>query len=61
MFPLATHMQYNPKGGNKEDSTHRLSRLISPENPEAESRLHPAKVNIQLLIIWTWHKRDPIE
>lgn len=60
-FSLHPYTQYNPKCGNKENSTHRLSRLISPEDSEAKSRLHSAKVNIQLLVIRTWHRGDPTE
>jgi hypothetical protein len=47
--------------GNTLNSTYRLSRFISPKDSKAKSRLHPPKVNIQFLIIWTWHKGNPIE
>lgn len=56
VFFLIVKYRREQKGENKEDSTYRLSRFISSKDSETKSRLHPPKVNIQLLIIWTCHK-----
>lgn len=53
-WPLHRFLSY--KRESQEEITHRLSRLISSQDPEAKPRLHSPQVNIQLLVIGTWFK-----
>lgn len=53
-WPLHRFESYEKE--SQKEITHRLSRLISSQDPEAKARLHSPKVNIQLLVIGTWFK-----